>query len=221
MKEFEVNNLITTGHKNKRLTTDQFIEWLIKRNQERCVELFGLEKYIMNVEEKDGFTLISTYNGSIYTLPFNKNSHDDLVDLTGYRVTLYPKDYGGYELEAFFIWNWERPVNSSDFGFLVINKVVDVQVNDFGGSLLFENGDELKIPYKEYERPYFRASKKTHGDDAAQEGFKIDFASKMAEIKCKFIGKFVVYSTNLKSVDVARISYNTDICAYEDSAYRE
>jgi len=220
-KGFEMKDVITTGYKNKRLTTDQFSAWLAKRNQERQKELFGIEKYIMDIEAKDGFTLIRTYNGSIYTLPLDKNSHNDLMDLIGYKVTLYPRDCESYELEAYFLWDWEKILNPHDLRFLVINKVVEIKNDAFGGSILFENGDSLKVPYKDYEKPYFRASKKMHGEDTFREGYKIDFATKMAEIRSKFLGKFVVYGANLVSVDVAKISHNTEISTYEDTAHYE
>lgn len=216
-----MKDVITTGYRNNRLTTDQFSAWLAERNQERSKELFGIEKYIMNIEEKDGLTQIRTYNGSTYTLPFNKNSHNDLIDLIGYKVTLYPKDYESYELEAYFLWGWEKPLDPYDLRFLVINKVVDIRDDATGGSIIFENGDSLKVPYKDYEKPYFRASKKMHGEDTFREGYKIDFASKMTEIRSKFLGKFVVYGTNLSSVDISKISDNTEISTYEDAAHYE
>lgn len=216
-----MKDVVATGRKNNRFTTDRFIDWLGKINNERQEELFGIEKYIMHVEAKNGLTLVTTFNGSIYSLPFNTNSHNDLVDLIGYKVTLYPKKYESYELEAFFIWNWEKTLGATDVGFLVVNKVLDVRQNPLGGSMIFENGDILGIPFKDYEKPYFRASKRMHGDDTFREGYNIDFASKIDEMKSRFIGKFVVYSTNLKHIDVARISYNTDISTYEETAHYE
>lgn len=216
-----MKNVITTGRKNNRPNTDAFSAWLTKRNHERDVDLHGIEKYIMNVEIQNDCTLITTFNGSVYSLPFNQNSHDDLIDLIGYKVTLYPKDYESYDLEAFFIWNWEKPINEGDFGFLVVNKVAEIQDEDSGSRIVFSNGDYLPIPYKDYEKPYFHASKRTHGEDTVREGYKIDFSSKIEEMKSHFVGEFVVYSTNLRSVDVAGLPLNTTICTYDQTAHYE
>lgn len=216
-----MKNVITTGRKNNRPNTDAFSAWLTKRNHERDVDLHGIEKYIMNVEIQNDCTLISTFNGSVYSLPFNQNSHDDLIDLIGYKVTLYPKEYESYGLEAFFIWNWEKPINEGDFGFLVVNKVAEIQDQDSGSRIVFSNGDYLPIPYKDYEKPYFHASKRTHGEDTVREGYKIDFSLKIEEMKSHFVGEFVVYSTNLRSIDVAGFPFNTAICTYDETAHYE
>lgn len=216
-----MKNVITTGRKNNRPNTDAFSAWLTKRNHERDVDLHGIEKYIMNVEIQNDCTLITTFNGSVYSLPFNQDSHDDLIDLIGYKVTLYPKDYESYDLEAYFIWNWDKPINEGDFGFLVVNKVAEIQDEDSGSRIVFSNGDYLPIPYKDYEKPYFHASKRTHGEDTVREGYKIDFSSKIEEMKSRFIGEFVVYSTNLRSVDVAGLPFNTAICTYDETAHYE
>lgn len=216
-----MKNVITTGRKNNRPNTDAFSAWLTKRNHERDVDLHGIEKYIMNVEIQNDCTLITTFNGSVYSLPFNQDSHDDLIDLIGYKITLYPKDYESYDLEAYFIWNWDKPINEGDFGFLVVNKVAEIQDEDSGSRIVFSNGDYLPIPYKDYEKPYFHASKRTHGEDTVREGYKIDFSSKIEEMKSRFIGEFVVYSTNLRSVDVAGLPFNTAICTYDETAHYE
>lgn len=216
-----MKNVITTGRKNNRPNTDAFSAWLTQRNHERDVDLHGIEKYIMNVEIQNDCTLITTFNGSVYSLPFNQDSHDDLIDLIGYKVTLYPKDYESYDLEAYFIWNWDKPINEGDFGFLVVNKVAEIQDEGSGSRIVFSNGDYLPIPYKDYEKPYFHASKRTHGEDTVREGYKIDFSSKIEEMKSRFIGEFVVYSTNLRSVDVAGLPFNTAICTYDETAHYE
>ena len=97
-----MKNVITSGHKNNRLSTNAFSSWLTKINQDRDSDLHGVEKYIMSVRKDNDLTLITTFNGSIYSLPFNINSYNDLIDLIGYKLTLYPKEYDGYALEAFF-----------------------------------------------------------------------------------------------------------------------
>jgi hypothetical protein len=216
-----MKNVITTGRKNKRPSTDAFSAWLTKRNHERDVDLHGIEKYIMNVEIQNDYSLITTFNGSVYSLPFNQDSHDDLIDLIGYKVTFYPKDYESYDLEAYFIWNWEKPINEGDFGFLVVNKVAEIQGEDSDSRIVFSNGDYLPIPYKDYEKPYFQASKRMHGEDKVREGYKIDFGSKIEELKSRFINEFVVYSTNLRSIDVAGLPFNTAICTYDETAHYE
>ena len=96
-----MKNVITTGRKNNRPNTDAFSAWLTKRNHERVEDLHGIEKYIMNVEIQNDYTLVTTFNGSNYSLPFNQDSHNDLIDLIGYKVMLYPKDYESYDLEAY------------------------------------------------------------------------------------------------------------------------
>jgi hypothetical protein len=214
-----MKDLITTGQKNNRPKTDEFIAWLTKINYARDVDLLGIAKFVMNVEIQNDYTLITTFNGSVYSLPFNQDSHDDLIDLIGYRVNLYLKDYGSYDLEAYFIWNWEKPIN--EFGFLVVNKVAAIQDEDSGSRIVFSNGDYLPIPYKDYEKPYFGASRKMHGEDTFREGYKIDFSSKIEEMKSRFIGEFVVYGTNLKSIDIAGSPFNTGICTYDETAHYE
>ena len=62
-----MKNVITTGRKNSRPTTDAFSAWLTKRNHERVEDLHGIEKYIMNVEIQNDYTLVTTFNGSNYS----------------------------------------------------------------------------------------------------------------------------------------------------------
>lgn len=216
-----MKNVITTGHKNNRLSTNAFSSWLTKINQDRDSDLHGVEKYIMSVRKDNDLTLITTFNGSIYSLPFNINSYNDLIDLIGYKVTLYPKEYDSYALEAFFLWNWERSFADFELGFIVLNKVIDIKKTDSGGIIFFENGDTLPVPHKDHEKPFFRASKRMLGDDSFRDGYKIDFDSKLEELKKNFIGRFVLYDTNLKAVDVAQLSYNSQISVYENSAHCE
>jgi hypothetical protein len=132
-----MKNVLTTGLKNNRPTTVSFSAWLENINNERDEELFGIDKYIMGVELRGGVTSIATFNGSVYTISFNEKSHKDLMDLVGYKVTFYPKVFEGYELEAYYLWGWDDPLREQNFGYLVINKVVEVKKSDKDGLIFF------------------------------------------------------------------------------------
>ena len=117
-----MKNITETGLKNKRPSTKLFSAWVGRINDGRDEDLFGIEKYIINVEKISDVTSITTFNGSVYTISYNENSHNDLVDLIGYKVTFYPKRYESYELEAYFLWNWDNPAIEQSFGYLIVSK---------------------------------------------------------------------------------------------------
>ena len=214
-----MKNVIATGYENDRPSTESFSAWLTKINEERHEEFFGIEKYIMSVERNDDVTSITTFNGSVYTISFSEKSCKDLKDLVGYKVTFYPKAYEKYELEAYFLWKWDEPLKEHSFGHLVVNKVVDVERVGRDGLILFENGDAIPVPFKDYEKPYFRASKRLHGDDTYREGYAIDFDENMQKIRDKFVGEYAVYSTKLNSINVGNDLGNFKI--YRESAHKE
>jgi hypothetical protein len=214
-----MKNIAETGLKNKRPSTKLFSAWVEKINDGRDENLFGIDKYIINVEKISDVTSITTFNGSVYTISYNENSHNDLVDLIGYKVTFYPKRYESYELEAYFLWNWDNPAIEQSFGYLFVNRVLDVKIVGADGLIFFENGDELPIPFKDYEKPYFRASKRLHGDDTYRDGYAIDFDANIKKIRDKFLGEYVIYSTRLNFIDVAGDLSGLKI--YRESAHKE
>lgn len=210
----------TTGPKNGRLSTEAFISWLDEMNERRGKELYGIEKYIMGVDRSGNVTSITTLNGSVYTISCDAKTHQDLRDLTGYRVTLYPMTYDEYDLEAYFLWHWDRPRKEpSFFGHIVVNKVLDITRSGRDGLILFENGDILLVPFKDYEKPYSRLSKRMHGEDFFREGYAIDFEKEIQEMKSKFVGEYVVYNTQLSSIDIA--NYTGKLEVHRKSAFAE
>jgi uncharacterized protein YrzB (UPF0473 family) len=214
-----MKNLTTSGYENNRPSTSAFSDWLGRKNQEREKDYFGIEKFIMRVERSDDVIFISTFNGSIYTIPYNEKLYKDLLDLIGYSVTFYPKDYYSYELDACFLWDWDSSLRAESFGYIVINKVISVDVVPDGGLILFENGDELPVPYKNYEKPYFKASKRQHGEDTYREGYEIDFDECINKIRNQFLGEYVVYSTKLTGLNVA--DYWGALEVHQKSAHKE
>jgi hypothetical protein len=214
-----MKNVLITGLENNRPSASSFTAWIEEINNEREEDLFGIDKYIMGVELNGGVTSITTFNGSVYTISFNEKSHKDLKDLVGYKVTFYPKVFEGYELEAYYLWGWDDPLREQDFGYLVINKVVEVKKADKDGLIIFENGDYVSVPFKDYEKPYFRASKRMHGDDLFREGYPIDFDERMQVIRDKYIGEYVIYSTRLNTINVG--GDLSDIKIYRESPHKE
>jgi hypothetical protein len=214
-----MRNVVATGHENNRSSTKSFSAWLEKINQGREKNLFGIDKYIVSLERNGDVISISTLNGSVYTITCSEKSYKDLKDLVGYKVTFYPKEYSKYELEAYFIWNWDDPVIAHSFGYLVVNRVTDVKRIGKDGLIVFENGDALPVPFKDHEKPYVRASKRLHGDDISRDGYAIDFDKCMQDMREKFTGEYVVYSTRLSSIDAG--SYSGDLTIYRESPYKE
>ena len=148
----------------------------------------------------------------------NRESND-LENLVGYKVTFYPKEHETYALEAYFLWDWDEPLREHGFGYIVINRVLDVKKVGRDGLILFENGDALPVPFKDYEKPHFRASNRLHGEDTYREGYAIDFEGRLKEMREKFIGEYVVYNTKLASIDVGGNLWNFEI--YRESAHKE
>ena len=214
-----MKNLTVSGYENNRPSTSAFSDWLGRKNQERDNDYFGIQKFIMRVERNEDVISISTFNHSIYNISYNEKLYKDLLSLIGYNITLYPKDFYSYELDACFLWDWDSSSRADSFGYIVINKVISVDLVSDGGLILFENGDALPIPYKNYEKPYFKVSKRQHSDDTYREGYEIDFDECINKIRNQFLGEYVVYSTKLTSLDVA--NYWGALEVHRKSAHKE